>query len=92
MARRAVLIKDHTRNGPMAEATLRFMDFVGNARFGVSLPYNFWCRKQWDEAIHELGLEVEVWRSRLGLYPQWAKWLFGRSLHFVGLLRIPGAG
>lgn len=40
VARRAVVIKDHLREGIGAQATLRFMDWVGNARFGVSLPYN----------------------------------------------------
>jgi hypothetical protein len=32
-----VLIKDHSRQGVAAHARLRFMDWVGNARFGVSL-------------------------------------------------------
>ncbi len=87
VARQFILIKDHTRDGWLAGATLRFMDAVGNARFGVALPYNFWSLAQWRAAFDELGLETETWRTRLGLYPAWADWLFGRSLHFVGRLR-----
>ncbi|HEV2022080.1 MAG TPA: methyltransferase domain-containing protein [Terriglobales bacterium] len=42
VARKCVLLKDHTRNGLLAGPTLRFMDRVGNARHGVALPYNYW--------------------------------------------------
>jgi hypothetical protein len=87
VARRAVVIKDHTLDGLLAGPTLRFMDHVGNARHGVALPYNYWPRRRWVEAFRELALEVEVWREDLRLYPRPADWVFGRSLHFVAKLR-----
>ena len=83
VACRNILLKDHTRDGLLAGPTLRFMDGVGNARFGVALPYNYWSRAQWQLAFRELNVEAEVWQSRLGLYPAWANWWFGRSLHFI---------
>jgi SAM-dependent methyltransferase len=39
VARKAIVIKDHTRNGFLAASTLHFLDWVGNARHGVTLPY-----------------------------------------------------
>jgi hypothetical protein len=63
------------------------MDRVGNARFDVSLPYCYWSRKQWGDAFTALGLVVEVWIGRLGLYPAPVSWLFDGSLHFVARLR-----
>ena len=57
VARRTVVIKDHNRNGLLAEATLRFMDRVGNARHGVALPYNYWSREQWLSAFERLGCD-----------------------------------
>jgi SAM-dependent methyltransferase len=86
VARRCIIIKDHARDGFLARPTLRFMDWVGNARHGVVLPYNYWRRRQWDEAFSALDLEVSAWQGRLGLYPAWAGWLFERSLHFVAVL------
>ncbi len=83
VSRRAIVIKDHNRNGLLAGPTLRFMDHVGNARHGVRLPYNYWSRERWDQAFAELGWQPEVYRTRLGLYPAPASWLFGRSLHFL---------
>lgn len=90
VARSAVLVKDHLREGLGARVTLRAMDWVGNARHGVRLPYNYWSRAQWASAFDKLGLVVERWESALGLYPKPAGWLFDRSLHFVGLLAVTG--
>ena len=42
VARRAVVLKDHTRDGVLAGTTLRLMDWVGNAPHGIPLPYNYW--------------------------------------------------
>ena len=42
VARQVVILKDHCRDGFLAGPTLRFMDWVGNARHGVVLPYIVW--------------------------------------------------
>ncbi|MCI0746281.1 MAG: class I SAM-dependent methyltransferase [Verrucomicrobia subdivision 3 bacterium] len=87
-----IVIKDHLGEGVLAAATLRFMDRVGNRRHGVALPHNYWTRQQWSAAWEELRLRTEVWRTRLGLYPLPARWIFERSLHFIAFLRrIDGA-
>src|SRR5262245_47880163 len=38
VARTAILLKDHPKNGFLAGPTLRFMDWVANARHGIPLP------------------------------------------------------
>ncbi len=58
VARHGVLIKDHTRDGFLAGPTLRFMDYVGNSHYGVSLPFNYWPKRRWLDAFHNLGLAV----------------------------------
>jgi SAM-dependent methyltransferase len=83
VTREAIVIKDHTLNGWLASPTLRFMDWVGNKRHGVSLPYNYWPREKWERAFGELGLRVRDWNSKVRLYPFPAGLVFGRSLHFV---------
>ncbi len=86
VARRAIVIKDHCRNGFMAGPTLRFMDWVGNAAHGVRLPYNYWRRSEWRKTIAELGLTIECWQSQLELYPFPTGLWFDRSLHFIARL------
>src|SRR5262249_6117332 len=86
VARRCVLIKDHTRYASLAGPTLRFMDSAGNAPHGVTLPYNYWPKRRWVEAFRDLGLTVQSWQADLGLSPGPADWVFGRSLHFIASL------
>jgi SAM-dependent methyltransferase len=87
VSRGSLLIKDHLLDAPFSSLRLRFMDWVGNARHGVALPYNYWPRKRWDEAFAALGLAPSSWDEDLGIYPPWADWLFGGRLHFIALLR-----
>ena len=82
-----VLLKDHYRKGLAAAQRLRFMDWVGNARFGVALPYNYWTEKQWQSAWQEIGLRPDELFTRLGLYPGPANWIFGADLHFTARLK-----
>lgn len=88
VARRSILIKDHTCDGVFAWQTLRFMDRVGNARYGVALPHTYWPKRTWLEAFASLGLTIGEWRQRLGLYPWPANWVFERSLHFIARLDV----
>ena len=86
VARRCVLIKDHFRQGLASYQRLRLMDWVGNARFGVALPYNYWTANQWQAAWREVGLQPEELVTRLGLYPPPFNWVFGAHLHFMARL------
>jgi SAM-dependent methyltransferase len=88
VADKALVIKDHTRNGFLAGPTLRFMDWLGNARHGVALPYNYWPQEKWFEAFATLGLTIGAWEKKLSLYPRPANWLFERSLHFIARLNV----
>ncbi len=87
VARRAVLIKDHRLGRPFAAATLRLMDRVGNRGHRVALPYNYWPESRWRSAWSDLGLDLDRYSTRLGLYPWPARWLFESGLHFLARLK-----
>lgn len=86
VARRGILIKDHLAEGLFARATLRLMDWVGNAPHGIRLPYNYWTRQEWLDACHALRLKRSFWKEAIGLYPRPLSWIFDRHLHFIALL------
>jgi len=88
VARGHLVIKDHDQSGWLAGPTLRFMDRVGNERFGVDLPYNYWPLPHWRSEWKALGLSEQEVRCKLGLYPWPASWLFDRSLHFIARLGL----
>jgi hypothetical protein len=75
-------------DGLLAYARLRFMDWVGNARHGVVLPYNYWPERRWRDAFADLRLTTQDWRSELGLYPPPASIVFGHGLHFIATLGV----
>jgi SAM-dependent methyltransferase len=91
VSRRAIIVKDHLRDGFLAGPTLRVMDWVGNAPHGVALPYSYLSRAQWRQLIARCDLRVSAWEENLGLYPVPADWIFGRHLHVLATLTVPGA-
>jgi SAM-dependent methyltransferase len=90
VARQYVIVKDHNLDGFLAGPVLRFMDWVGNARFGVALPNNYWSKDKWLVGYRLAGLEVVANQTRIGLYPFWIDWIFGRRLHSIVSLRRVG--
>jgi SAM-dependent methyltransferase len=90
VARKAIVIKDHAADGLLAWPTLRFMDRVGNARFGVALPHLYLEWAEWQRLFARLGVAVKSLERRLGLYPWPLSVLFERSLHFVARLEREG--
>ncbi|MCD2323169.1 class I SAM-dependent methyltransferase [Sphingomonas sp. IC-56] len=81
-----IVIKDHLRDGFAAGATLRFMDWVGNAAHGVRLPYNYLSRREWNAIWSRLHLRTSSFAARLAIYPRPFSWIFDRGLHFVTVL------
>jgi SAM-dependent methyltransferase len=91
VTRQSIIIKDHVLDGFLAGPTLRFMDGIGNARFGVALPHNYWFERKWLSTFRSLAVTPVVWRKRLSLYPNPLDLLFGRSLHFLTKLNVDSA-
>jgi SAM-dependent methyltransferase len=89
VARDVVIVKDHDATGFLAPFILRFMDGVGNARFGVALPHNYLSWTQWKALFAQVGYTIVSSQHALGIYPPPLTWLFDRSLHFVSALRPP---
>ena len=90
VARKAVILKDHLSETHLDHATLRLMDWVGNAPHGVVLPYNYAGRGQWADWFARAGLAQDVFDTHVPLYAPPLSWVFGRQLHFVARL-IPQA-
>lgn len=86
VARHGVVIKDHLREGFLANETLTFMDWVGNFGDAVPMPYNFLSLSEWQGAFFKSRLELVSMNEDLNIYWGPAGWLFGRRLHFVAYL------
>ena len=83
VSKKFIIVKDHLADRFLARPTLRLMDIVGNLRYGVRLPFGYLSKPDWLTMFEQCDLNFENWNQNLGLYPGWANWLFGRSLHFL---------
>lgn len=86
VARKGVVIKDHLSESALDHATLRVMDWVGNAPHGVVLPYNYASRGQWMAWFEGAGLTLDSFETDIPLYPFPLGAVFGRGLHFIARL------
>jgi SAM-dependent methyltransferase len=86
VSRRAVVVKDHVVGGSLDHWQLRLMDDVGNRRFGVALPYDYWTWDRWQAAWGQLGLRAVALERNLRLYPGPLDRVFGRGLHLLACL------
>lgn len=88
VSRKHIIIKDHLTDGLLNEPILKFMDYVGNKRHGVALPYDYLSKSQWDSHFENLGWTIDSWNTSLGIYPAWCSWAFDRELHFIAKLSV----
>lgn len=86
VARGSLVIKDHLLHGLPSELILRVMDWVGNSRHGVRLPFSYWSEAEWLSAWVRCGIRPVSILSHLGLYPFPLSLIFERDLHFIAAL------
>ncbi|MGB3239826.1 MAG: class I SAM-dependent methyltransferase [Geitlerinemataceae cyanobacterium] len=88
VSRQFVLIKDHYCNSTWDDVRLRWMDWVGNRSYGVSLPYNYLSTQQWKKLYETRKIFPGKTIEKLNLYPQPVSIIFDSTLHFVTRLEI----
>jgi SAM-dependent methyltransferase len=90
VSRDFVLLKDHLCENSLDDATLRFMDWIGNRPHGVRLTFNYQSRRAWMQHFADCGLVECNWTTDVPLYPAPFALAVGRGLHFVAFLRKCG--
>ena len=87
VSRKFVLLKDHLCENLLDEATLRFMDWIGNRPHGVRLTFKYQSKRAWMQHFTACGLRECTWTTNVPLYPAPFALAIGRGLHFVALLQ-----
>ena len=86
VAKRSLVIKDHFLHGLPSRLILRAMDWVGNSRYGVRLPFNYWSEAEWSRAWDRCGIRPVSILRHLHLYPFPLSLIFETDLHFLAAL------
>lgn len=83
VSRRTVVIKDHAREGFLAQRRISLMDWAANRPYGVECLYRYNSLAQWNQMIKDCGLvTVEVFNP-MRIYPKPWEWVFGGRLQFM---------
>jgi SAM-dependent methyltransferase len=82
----SLVIKDHLLHGRPSELILRAMDWAGNSRHGVRLPFSYWPEAEWRTAWDRCGIRPVSILRYLHLYPFPLSLIFERDLHFIAML------
>jgi SAM-dependent methyltransferase len=90
VARRHIVLLDHQVERPLDRALLGLVDWPGNVPFGVYTPYAFLSRDEWRALFDRLGLRLEAFDDRIGLFGHGVlERLFGGRTHFTCRLAVP---
>ncbi len=83
VAKRGVIIKDHYSNNIVDNALLTIADFVGNFSYGVSMPFNFLSKKEWEDMFSRNSFTVKKLQTKFKLYPPILNKIFGERIQFI---------
>lgn len=86
VANKFVLIKDHYCESIWDNLVLRFMDWIGNRAYAVTLPYSYLSRKRWEQLLEKCDLFLEEEIMQLDLYGAPWSLVLEANLHFMARL------
>jgi SAM-dependent methyltransferase len=89
VASRVVLLKDHARNGLLAQQRISLIDWAANAPYGVPCLYRYNSVDEWRAVAARHGLRTAGERTSINLYPPVVNALVGRSLQYFAALEKP---
>jgi len=88
--RRFVVLKDHTCDGPIGQATLAVLDELGNRRFGIPSPYLYQRGWQWVQHIEAAGWQRRAFEHPLACHAG-VLGALTNPLQWIGLWERTGA-
>ena len=86
VAARHVVLKDHRRQGVLAQSRISFIDWAANAPYGVPCLFRYRTSAEWRDVFTRNGLDVHEELESMHLYPVGVNLLFGRGLHYLAVL------
>ncbi len=82
VSRNIVIIKDHLRNGLIAQQRISLLDWAANAGYNVPCTYRYNNLEQWHHLIGKVASKVLEERTSVDIYPILLNQLLGKGLHY----------
>jgi SAM-dependent methyltransferase len=86
VARRLLIIKDHVRSGPFAQARLALLDWAANAPYGVPCRFQYNRLEEWRRWHAAHGFTLLEEHTSMRLYPPVVNAIFGGRLQYFAVV------
>jgi SAM-dependent methyltransferase len=85
ISRRLVIIKDHLREGFLAQQRISLLDWAANAGYQVPCTYRYNNLAEWHKSIGLVSSKVVEERTSIDIYPPVFNELLGKGLHYFAV-------
>lgn len=82
VSKRLVMIKDHLREGFLAQPRISLLDWAANAGYKVPCTYRYNDLAEWRQSIGRVGSGLIEERTSIDVYPPVLNGLLGKGLHY----------
>jgi len=86
VAKRSLIIKDHKRDGLLAQQRISFMDWAANTAYGVPCLFRYNTLTQWHDVFKRHHLPITAEHTRMTLYPMPYPLMFTSRLQYLAVL------
>ncbi len=86
VTRRLLIIKDHKRDGLLAQPRIALIDWAANAPYGVPCLYRYSTLAEWAASHRRSGMTLVHEVTSMRLYPPVVNLVFGRRLQYLAVL------
>ena len=90
VARRVLIIKDHAKEGFLAQQRISLMDWASNAPYGIPCLYRYNTVEEWKLWHERHGLLIHHELDSMKLYPGMMDFFFGGRIQYLAVLRSDG--
>jgi SAM-dependent methyltransferase len=82
VSKRLVIVKDHLREGFLAQERISLLDWAANAGYSVPCLYRYNSLSEWRAALAGVASRIVEERTSIDLYPALLNGALGKGLHY----------
>ncbi len=82
VSREIVVIKDHVRNGLLAQQRISLLDWAANAGYDVPCTYRYNSLEEWHRLIRGVAAKILEEHTSMDIYPMVLNQLLGKGLQY----------
>jgi SAM-dependent methyltransferase len=82
VSKNLVIVKDHLRDGFLAQQRISLLDWAANAGYDVPVLYKYNSLREWRGLVGKVSARVVEERTSIDIYPPLFNGLLGKGLHY----------